>query len=187
MTHIIGVDVRFVAGGNRLREAVRENRSRADLYYRLDMVNLHLPPLAQHAGDIALLARYFLEKYPSRQVHHIEPEAMRLLQANEYPGNVCELENIIARGIALATGERIEVTISRTICTLPKHAPFLQRALSLGEEMAGGLSQGRYSLGDRERFCSRKLFAAPSGSGRVGLVRKRAFGRYQQPQDLAVS
>jgi len=91
---------------------VRENRFRADLYYRLNVVNLHLPRLARRAGDIALLARFFLEKYTShmrRQVHDIAPEAMRLLQAYDYPGNVRELENVIARGVALATGERIEV------------------------------------------------------------------------------
>ncbi|MCK9532012.1 MAG: sigma-54 dependent transcriptional regulator [Gammaproteobacteria bacterium] len=107
------VDVRFVAASNRdLREAVRENRFRADLYYRLNVVNLHLPRLARRAGDIALLAQFFLEKYTThmrRQVHDIAPEAMHLLQVYDYPGNVRELENIIARGVALATGERIEV------------------------------------------------------------------------------
>jgi two-component system response regulator HydG len=107
------VDVRFVAASNRdLREAVRENRFRADLYYRLNVVNLHLPRLARRTGDIALLAQFFLEKYTHhmrRQVHGIAPEAMQLLQTYDYPGNVRELENIIARGVALATGERIEV------------------------------------------------------------------------------
>jgi DNA-binding NtrC family response regulator len=113
-TRVIPVDVRFVAATNRdLRSEVASGRFRQDLFFRLDVVTLHLPPLAERRDDIPLLAYYFLKKMArrmDRQVENIDPEAMALLVDYDYPGNVRELENLIERGVALADG--IEFTAS---------------------------------------------------------------------------
>jgi len=110
-TRPVPVDVRFLAATNRdLRNEVDAGRFRHDLYFRLDVVTLQLPPLAERRDDIPLLAYYFLKKVAHRMgrpVADIEPEAMSLLRDYDYPGNVRELENVIERGVALATGRKL--------------------------------------------------------------------------------
>lgn len=110
-TRAVPVDVRFVAATNRdLRTEVNSGRFRHDLYFRLDVVTLNLPPLAGRRDDIPLLAYYFLKKVAhrmGRSVVDIAPEAMAMLRDYDYPGNVRELENIIERGVALATGRKL--------------------------------------------------------------------------------
>jgi DNA-binding NtrC family response regulator len=112
-TQPIKVDVRFVAATNRhLQDAVTAGRFRSDLYFRLNVVNLALPPLRDRADDVPLLAFYFLKKHAlamAKGVRDIEPEALRMLTRYDYPGNVRELANIIERGVALATGQSLEV------------------------------------------------------------------------------
>ena len=102
----IPVDIRLITATHRdLRNEVAAGRFRQDLYYRLDVVELHLPPLAQRRDDIPLLAFYFLRKHATRMdrpVLDIAPEAMACLLDYDYPGNIRELENIIERGVALA-------------------------------------------------------------------------------------
>ncbi len=109
----ITVDVRFLAATNRqLTEAVAEGRFRADLYYRLNVVELHLPPLAERREDIPLLIRHLLHRQSGllgRTVDEISPEALALLSDYDYPGNIRELANMIERGVALAEGRRLEV------------------------------------------------------------------------------
>jgi len=107
-TRAIPVDVRFVAATNRdLQVAVKEGAFRRDLYFRLNVVNLHLPPLAARRGDVPLLAYYFLKKHATlmgRESAEISPEALGLLEAYSFPGNVRELENIIERAVAIGAG-----------------------------------------------------------------------------------
>lgn len=106
-------DVRIIAASNRgVVEAAQAGSLRKDLYYRLNVVGLHLPTLAQRRSDIPLLARHFLHKYSvqmKRDVNKISAEAMALLTNYAFPGNVRELENLIARGTALATGDTIGI------------------------------------------------------------------------------
>ena len=108
-TKLIPVDVRFVAATNRdLRKEVATGRFRQDLFFRLDVVSLHLPPLAERRDDIPLLAYYFLKKIArrmDRQVENIDPKAMALLIDYDYPGNVRELENLIERAVMLTPGK----------------------------------------------------------------------------------
>jgi DNA-binding NtrC family response regulator len=105
------VDVRFIAATNReLPEAVASGRFRQDLYYRLNVMGLRLPPLAERRGDVPLLAHYFLKKAATamgKPVQEIAPEAMALLTGYDFPGNVRELANLIERGVALTTGGRL--------------------------------------------------------------------------------
>jgi DNA-binding NtrC family response regulator len=106
------VDVRFIAASNRDMKAwVAEGRFRQDLYFRLNVVNLHIPPLSQRREDIPLLAQHFLDRAApvmGKPVRAISEEALALLKAYDFPGNVRELENIIERGVALCQGDSLE-------------------------------------------------------------------------------
>lgn len=113
-TRPVKCDVRVLAATNRdVTEAVKDGSFREDLYFRLNVVNLHIPPLAQRRGDIPLLAQHFLLKYASRMkktVTGINDDVLRVLMDYPFPGNVRELENLIERGTAMAQGNTIELT-----------------------------------------------------------------------------
>lgn len=112
-TQPVTVDVRFIAATNRdLRAEVAAGRFRQDLYYRLDVVALHLPALAERRDDIPMLAYYFLKKIAlrsGRPVDDISDEAMAIMNDYDYPGNVRELENLIERGVVLSDGPHLQV------------------------------------------------------------------------------
>jgi len=113
----IRVDVRLIAATNRnLEEEVRAGRFRQDLYYRLSVVRIMLPPLRDRPEDIPLLAQHFLNVGPFNRapggevrVHSISPEASSLMEGYNWPGNVRELLNVIERAVSFAEGQRIEV------------------------------------------------------------------------------
>jgi len=103
----IQVDVRIIAATNvNLQQAVREGKFREDLYYRLNVITVDLPPLRQRREDIPLLADFFIRRFAAendRPVTQISPEAMRVLMDYSWPGNVRELENVIERAVVLST------------------------------------------------------------------------------------
>ncbi|HVJ07507.1 MAG TPA: sigma-54 dependent transcriptional regulator [Acidisarcina sp.] len=105
------VDVRIIAATNvDLRQAVREGKFREDLYYRLNVITIDLPPLRNRREDIPLLATHFLKRYSDEnglELRHLAPEAMRALVDYDWPGNVRELENVIERGVVLSSGTSI--------------------------------------------------------------------------------
>jgi two-component system, NtrC family, response regulator PilR len=107
------VDVRVIAATNKdFTEEIAEGRFREDLYYRLSVIPIHLPPLRERPEDIPLLVRAFLDRFSksmNKKIDGIESEAMRRLEVYEWPGNVRELENTIERAIALEAGSRISV------------------------------------------------------------------------------
>jgi len=107
------VDVRVIAATNKdLEKEIAEERFREDLYYRLSVIPIHLPPLRERREDIPLLAREFLERFSksmSKNIDGIEPEAMRLLEVYDWPGNVRELENTIERAVALEGRHKVSV------------------------------------------------------------------------------
>jgi DNA-binding NtrC family response regulator len=107
-TRTIKVDVRLIAATNRdLRAALEQGTFREDLYYRLNVVPIDIPPLREHKEDIPDLANFFLSrltKQSQKKLDGIKPEALRMLMDFHWPGNVRELENIIERACALATG-----------------------------------------------------------------------------------
>ncbi len=109
----IPVDVRFIAATHRdLKEDVESSHFRQDLYYRLNVITIHLPPLAERNGDIPLLAHHFLSQKSEamkKAIRDIEKEAMELLCQYGWPGNVRELENVIERAVALENGPAIRV------------------------------------------------------------------------------
>ncbi len=106
------VDVRILAATNRrLEEEVSAGRFREDLYYRLNVIQLPLPPLRERMEDLPLLVHHFVEKYTrelGKSVRGVTEDAMERLRAHAYPGNVRELENVIERAVALARGEWID-------------------------------------------------------------------------------
>jgi len=116
-TQPIRVDIRIVAATNKdLTKEVEAGRFRKDLFYRLNVVSLHLPPLSERKDDIPLLAYHFLKRYAEAQekvIEEISDEAMNILINYEYPGNIRELENIVERAVALCNGSMI----------LSKHLP----------------------------------------------------------------
>jgi two-component system response regulator PilR (NtrC family) len=106
----IKVDVRIIAATNcDLKQMMEAGRFREDLYYRLHVINIYLPPLRQRKDDIPVLAQHFREKYGLENNKNLElaPEALDLLMEYHWPGNVRELENVMERAVVLATGSRI--------------------------------------------------------------------------------
>ena len=107
----IAADVRFIAATHRdLSKEVEAGHFRQDLFYRLNVISIHMPALAARQSDIPLLAHYFLEEKSramSKNIRAIDPEAMRLLTRYGWPGNVRELENVIERAVAFQNGPRI--------------------------------------------------------------------------------
>jgi two-component system, NtrC family, response regulator PilR len=107
------VDVRVIAATNKdLEKEIAEGRFREDLFYRLSVIPIHLPPLRERRDDIPLLAREFLGRFAismNKPVEGIESEAMRRLEVYDWPGNVRELENTIERAVALESSHRISV------------------------------------------------------------------------------
>ena len=121
---LVRVDVRIVAATNRdLRQALESGDFRKDLYYRLNVFQIELPPLRERREDIPLLAAYFLERYNIKTGKHITgftPGSQRVLLAYPYPGNVRELENAIERAVALTDGGKItEFTLPPALAESP--------------------------------------------------------------------
>ncbi len=109
----IGVDIRIVAATNKdLEEEVRSGRFRSDLYFRLKVVSIHLPPLRSRGDDVLQLARHFLREFSRKFQKHfadIADEAAQALLANRWPGNVRELRNLVERVVLLEEGDRLEL------------------------------------------------------------------------------
>jgi len=109
----VSIDVRVIAATNRdLEEAIRKNQFRQDLFFRLNVVQIKLPPLRDRKNDIPMLVNSFLEKFstPQRPVRGVSEEAMSRLMAYDWPGNVRELENAVERAVALGSGQALSLT-----------------------------------------------------------------------------
>ena len=109
------VDVRIIAATNKeFEKEIAEGRFREDLYYRLSVIPIQVPPLRNRRDDIPLLARHFLERFSKtmeKPIEGISPEAMTRLESYDWPGNVRELENTMERAVALETGREISLKV----------------------------------------------------------------------------
>jgi DNA-binding NtrC family response regulator len=107
----IRVDVRIIAATNQdLRQAITRKTFREDLYYRLNVVPIHIPPLREHKEDIPLLVKHFLKKYSKKRalpVTRVETDTLKLLMDYDWPGNIRELENAIERALILEDGDTL--------------------------------------------------------------------------------
>ncbi|MCB2147907.1 MAG: sigma-54 dependent transcriptional regulator [Deltaproteobacteria bacterium] len=108
----VKVDTRIISASNRnLEEEIAAGRFREDLFFRLNVVRIKVPPLRNRSADIPLLADYFLERYAEKNHRHLKgfhPRAMDLLLQHAWPGNVRELENVIERAVIMARGDRVD-------------------------------------------------------------------------------
>ncbi len=124
------VDVRIVAATNRdLEELIRQGHFREDLYYRLNVVSLYIPPLRERTEDLSLLVNHFIKKFNQEfglLVRDLSPEVWEMLGAYDWPGNVRELENVMERAFNLVEGDIIEI----------KHMPHYLQKLSQGKKRA---------------------------------------------------
>ncbi|MHB1184567.1 MAG: sigma-54-dependent transcriptional regulator [Desulfobulbia bacterium] len=174
----IAVDVRVLAASNRnLEEEVAQGTFREDLYYRLNVVPLHVPPLKDRHEDIPPLAEYFVEKFAkknNRQISGITPRCMALLLNYPWPGNVRELENAIERGIILMRGdyldeESLPIPVQR-FAMKTETPPFASAATSPG------------SLEEAERIVITNILAETGGnkseaSRRLNITRKTLLSK----------
>jgi len=122
---VINVDIRIISATNRnLEELVKENKFREDLYYRLNVIQIFLPPLRERHGDIPLLCEYFIDEISKRE--EIKPkiltrEVLNYFQNYDWPGNIRELENVLIRGMAMSEGEFIDINC------LPRHITLMEK------------------------------------------------------------
>jgi DNA-binding NtrC family response regulator len=174
--HPIKVDLRIIAATNRdLKIACQRGAFRIDLFYRLNVINIHLPPLRERMEDVPLLAKHFILEHSAKRkdilIQGITAEAMDILMAHTYPGNVRELENIIERAISFAnTSEILPVDLPpslRQSPARPRNSTFLlKEGLAAFEKEAitsallesnGNISRAATSLGVYRQQLQRKI------------------------------
>jgi DNA-binding NtrC family response regulator len=171
------VDLRFITATNRdLKTACQRGMFREDLFYRLNVINIHLPPLRDRMEDVPLLAKHFVQEHaPKRKdilIKCISGEAMSFLLEHSYPGNVRELENIIERAISFANTPEIlpvdlpaslrqstPVKVRQTVTRLKEALSTVERdtiAAALLESQ-GNISRAALALGMYRQQLQRKL------------------------------
>jgi transcriptional regulator with GAF, ATPase, and Fis domain len=149
-----------IAATNRdLLAAVREKTFREDLYYRLNVFPVHVPPLRERKEDLPLLAHFLLKKFATRigkPIEQVSPEALSQLDAYPWPGNVRELENIIERAVILAAGPVLEIDPEILAATTPTSA-----------SPAGSLAAVEQDHIRRVLEQTRGVIEGPSGAARI--------------------
>ncbi|MEJ2234009.1 MAG: sigma-54 dependent transcriptional regulator [Syntrophobacterales bacterium] len=167
----IPVDVRILAATNRdLLKAIGEQRFREDLYYRLNVISIHLPPLRQRKEDIPILAESFIRKFcleMNKDLVTIGPEAMRLLTNYHWPGNVRELENIIERALVIGTGKAI----------VPGDLPFGQGQIQEAEVPESIHEMERLHI---KRILNNTAWNISQSARRLGIDRQTLYNKMQK-------
>jgi two-component system response regulator HydG len=197
-TDAIRVDVRVIAATHRdLPKLVKSGRFREDLFYRLNVINLQLPPLRDRVEDVALLAHHFLRRYTERlgkKVKGISGDAMELLGGYRWPGNVRELENALERAVVLCRGDSIGAADLPPAIT-GRSAPLVREAPAGGDE-AAWLSQSYAAAKEQalRRFekgyvdalmkaCDNNISAAARKAGMDRSNFKRVLRKYRSDVD----
>ena len=173
----IRTDARFVAATNRdLKQMVEENRFRADLYYRLDVFPIHVPPLRGRPEDIPMLTRFFVQKYAGRMNRNIEriPAAvMEALTRYDWPGNIRELQNVIERSVLLTTGSGLTLAMPEVI---GKHQPPAPPPNTAKRSEAAEREEIIHAL-----QAAHGIVGGPNGAAaRLGLKRTTLYSRMQK-------
>jgi len=185
----IRVNVRVVAATNQdLAQLVRRKQFRADLYYRLNVIPITLPPLRERVEDIPLLVQYFVRKYSARMQKSIDvipSEVMDVLKAHDWPGNIRELQNCIERAVVLSSGPVLRPTLTelRHMTIMPSAAAAQTFREAAREHILEVLGQTRWVIGGRNGAAERL------GLPRTTLIYKmRKLGiemrRPQRPRPL---
>jgi formate hydrogenlyase transcriptional activator len=173
----IRTDVRFVAATNRdLKAMVDENRFRADLYYRLHVFPLRVPPLRERREDIPLLTRYFVQKHAQRldrKVERIPTQALEALTNYDWPGNIRELQNVIERSVILSNGPELHVAMPEMI---GRSSPVALRDPASGVSDAAERARILQALKE-----AKGIVGGPSGAAaRLGLRRTTLQSRMRK-------
>ena len=152
----IRVDVRVVAASNRnLEEAVRSGAFREDLYYRLNVLQVTLPPLREHAGDVPMLVRYYMDQFNRefrKNVQTVAPDALAALQAYPWPGNIREVRNAVERAMLLSESNTLQAS----------HFPMLRPRATGGHDLE--LPAGGVNLEELERDLVVQALARTNGN-----------------------
>jgi two-component system response regulator HydG len=153
------VDVRILAATNRnLEEEVRSGRFREDLYYRLNVINIEMPPLRVRRTDIPVPARHFIDKYArdnNKEIDFVAPEVIETLESHDWPGNVRELENVIERAVVLSSDNRIDAS----------HLPSTLGSLGrLGSKFGADIVIPGSTLAEIERYTILETYADCGGN-----------------------
>ncbi len=179
---VVPVDVRIIAATNKdLIEEIQADRFREDLYYRLNVVSIRMPPLRERREDIPLLAQHFLEQFADtnqKQIRGLTPQAMDLLLRHDWPGNVRELMNAVERAVVLSRSEIID---GADLSLMPD-----RREGNETQETAGKNPSTGSSLEDLEKAAILKTLAETGGNKseaarRLGITRKtlhKKLGKY---------
>jgi DNA-binding NtrC family response regulator len=161
-TNTIRVDTRIVAASNRnLYEEVEAERFREDLYWRLNVVPIIIPPLRMRREDVPALVAHFLRIYSDRNekhVVHIQPQAIEALQDYHWPGNVRELQNYVERAVAMADGDELTIELlPETVMGKPERRGGKIRGVDLDTLVYEVVQQGVNQLGVDEHHLHEKI------------------------------
>jgi two-component system response regulator AtoC len=178
----IKLDIRIIASSNRdLREAIKAGDFREDLFYRLSVIPIHLPPLRERTGDIPLLVEHFIHKHNQKskqEIRGVSPEAMKMFTSYPWPGNVRELEHTIERILILEDGDLIQ----------PEHLPSF---ISGRQGDFQVFSDGELSLEELERrylqFILRRTKGNQSEAARILGINRKTLGQKIQKYGLKTS
>lgn len=186
-TTLLHVDVRVVAATNRnLKAAVAARQYREDLYFRLSVFPITIPPLRERPGDIALLARYFVERFcrELRKKVVLAPDAIDAMQAYSWRGNVRELQNCMERAVILTDGDSIHARHLNLTSHL--HAPLAAEARSTGPwdeiDLSGSLADAtkRVLTEVERRKCTQALAEANGNAGRAAEILQVSYKVFLQ-------
>jgi DNA-binding NtrC family response regulator len=174
---VIKIDVRILAATNEdLADAIRKGKFREDLFYRLSVVPIHLPPLRERKEDIPLLVDHFLEKYNKRakkSISGISPRALKAMKEYDWPGNIRELENTIERAVVLARSDGIDIE------------DLMYHGISAGATVLGSISGKLQTLEDMEKEYIKAVLRAQNGNRTrtaevLGIDRKTLWAKIRK-------
>ena len=178
-TRTVHVDVRLIAATNRdLSQMVASRQFRSDLFYRLNVFPIQVPPLRERASDIPLLVQYFVHKHAAENGKHIErvpTEAIEALTRWPWPGNIRELENFIERAVILSEGETLSLPLGE-----------LRALASADGSLSAAEPRSAAEAGEREQIIralkeARGVIAGPAGAAaRLGLKRTTLNSRIRK-------
>ncbi len=176
----IRLDVRIISATNKdLSEEVEYGQFRTDLFYRLNVVTLYMPPLKSRKSDIPVLARHFVDKFSGEQERNVEGisgEAMELLMAYDFPGNVRELENIIERAVTLETGRAIAPESLPPLGLAPTASPRSAGDLRLPED---GLDLEEYLANIEVRIIKKAMKMAANNKKEAAKLLKIPYRSFR--------
>jgi two-component system response regulator PilR (NtrC family) len=186
------VDVRIIAATNKnFEKEIAEGRFREDLYYRLSVIPILVPPLRDRREDIPLLARHFLERFRKsmeKLIDGISPEAMSKLEAYEWPGNVRELENTMERAVALESGPEISVRVIPDKVLGVTQGAAAEMAASQGVEFPAGGVDFEQAVAATERLYLRAALQKADGvrtrAAELLKITYRSFRHYAKKHGL---